>query len=109
MESKPKNYLIPRLKKVDPDFGSSLRYSRFTERKPDAKAFWHYQPEVELVYIEQGYGNRYVGNHISKFEDGDLILIGPNVPHFGYADRIQEVHIKIIHILIQLIEKEMEK
>ncbi|GAA4497545.1 D-sedoheptulose 7-phosphate isomerase [Pseudaeromonas paramecii] len=29
------------------------------------------------------------------------------VPHFGYADRIQEVHIKIIHILIQLIEKEM--
>ncbi|MGO4998423.1 D-sedoheptulose 7-phosphate isomerase [Oceanisphaera sp. W20_SRM_FM3] len=30
------------------------------------------------------------------------------VPHFGYADRIQEVHIKIIHILIQLVEKEME-
>ena len=31
------------------------------------------------------------------------------VPHFGYADRIQEVHIKIIHLLIQLIEKEMAK
>lgn len=31
------------------------------------------------------------------------------VPHFGYADRIQEIHIKIIHIIIQLIEKEMEK
>ncbi|AXY00546.1 MULTISPECIES: D-sedoheptulose 7-phosphate isomerase [Vibrio] len=30
------------------------------------------------------------------------------VPHFGYADRIQEVHIKIIHIIIQLVEKEME-
>lgn len=29
------------------------------------------------------------------------------VPHFGYADRIQEVHIKIIHILIYLIEKKM--
>ncbi|MFA0902307.1 D-sedoheptulose 7-phosphate isomerase [Vibrio cholerae] len=29
------------------------------------------------------------------------------VPYFGYADRIQEVHIKIIHIIIQLIEKEM--
>lgn len=29
------------------------------------------------------------------------------VPHFGYADLIQEVHIKIIHIVIQLIEKEM--
>lgn len=31
------------------------------------------------------------------------------VPHFGYADRIQEVHIKIIHILILLIEQEMKK
>ncbi|MGB5853878.1 MAG: D-sedoheptulose 7-phosphate isomerase [Oceanisphaera sp.] len=31
------------------------------------------------------------------------------VPHFGYADRIQEIHIKIIHILIMLIEKEMEQ
>jgi D-sedoheptulose 7-phosphate isomerase len=29
------------------------------------------------------------------------------VPHFGYADRIQEIHIKVIHILIMLIEKEM--
>lgn len=29
------------------------------------------------------------------------------VPHFGYADRIQEIHIKVIHILILLIEKEM--
>ncbi|EIF4437932.1 phosphoheptose isomerase, partial [Salmonella enterica subsp. enterica serovar Typhimurium] len=31
------------------------------------------------------------------------------VPHFGYADRIQEILIKVIHILIQLIEKEMVK
>ena len=29
------------------------------------------------------------------------------VPHFGFADRIQEVHIKIIHIMIYLIEKKM--
>ena len=29
------------------------------------------------------------------------------VPHFGYADRIQEVHIKVIHIVIGLIEKYM--
>jgi D-sedoheptulose 7-phosphate isomerase len=27
------------------------------------------------------------------------------VPHFGYADRIQEIHIKVIHILILLVEK----
>jgi D-sedoheptulose 7-phosphate isomerase len=29
------------------------------------------------------------------------------VPHFGFADRIQEIHIKIIHILILLIEKQV--
>lgn len=29
------------------------------------------------------------------------------VAHSGYADRIQEVHIKIIHILILLIEKQL--
>ncbi len=31
------------------------------------------------------------------------------VPHFGYADRIQEIHIKVIHLLIMLVEKEMAK
>lgn len=30
------------------------------------------------------------------------------VPHFGYADRIQEIHIKVIHILIRLIEQQLE-
>lgn len=36
---------------------------------------------------------------------GQLADVEIRVPHFGYADRIQEVHIKVIHILIQLIEK----
>jgi D-sedoheptulose 7-phosphate isomerase len=40
------------------------------------------------------------GGKLSSLAD---ILI--RVPHEGYADRIQEVHIKIIHILIMLIEK----
>lgn len=31
------------------------------------------------------------------------------VPHYEYADRIQEIHIKIIHILIMLIEQNMAK
>lgn len=30
------------------------------------------------------------------------------VPHFGYADRIQEIHIKVIHLFILLIEKQLE-
>ncbi len=44
-------------------------------------------------------------------KDGGVLVnkadIEIRVPHFGYADRIQEVHIKIIHILINLIEKGM--
>lgn len=39
----------------------------------------------------------------------ELADIEIRVPHHGYADRIQEVHIKIIHILILLIEKEMQR
>lgn len=96
MENRPKQHLIPRLKKVEPDFGSSLKYLRFTKRNPDTKAYWHYHPEVELVYIKEGYGNRFVGNNISKFEDGDLILMGPNVPHFGYEFGLQGVNEEIV-------------
>ena len=36
-----------------------------------------------------------------------LATVELRVPHFGYADRIQEVHIKIIHILILLIEMQV--
>lgn len=38
-------------------------------------------------------------------ELADLADIEIRVPHSGYADRVQEIHIKVIHILIQLIEK----
>ncbi|WMY95206.1 MAG: D-sedoheptulose 7-phosphate isomerase [Arsenophonus sp.] len=44
------------------------------------------------------------GGKIAKITDLEI-----RVPHFGYADRIQEIHIKVIHILIQIVEKEMEK
>lgn len=35
----------------------------------------------------------------------DLADVEIRVPHFGYADRIQEIHIKVIHLFILLIEK----
>jgi D-sedoheptulose 7-phosphate isomerase len=38
---------------------------------------------------------------------GPLADLEIRVPHFGFADRIQEVHIKIIHILMLLIEKQL--
>ena len=42
------------------------------------------------------------GGKLAGMADAEI-----RVPHFGYADRIQEIHIKVIHILIQLIEKGM--
>lgn len=39
---------------------------------------------------------------------GPVADIEIRVPHKGYADRIQEVHIKIIHILMLLIEKQVK-
>ncbi|RIY31243.1 phosphoheptose isomerase [Psittacicella hinzii] len=45
------------------------------------------------------------GGMIYKY--ANLVDVELRVPHFGYADRIQEIHIKFIHILILLIEKMM--
>ena len=45
------------------------------------------------------------GNNGGKL--ADLSDIEIRVPHSGYADRIQELHIKIIHILILHIEKQL--
>ena len=42
------------------------------------------------------------GGKMNGLADVDI-----RVPHFGYADRVQEIHIKVIHIFILLIEKEM--
>lgn len=42
---------------------------------------WHYHPEYELTYIVKGNGFRLVGNSYASFGDGDLVLIGPNLPH----------------------------
>ncbi|ACL30062.1 D-sedoheptulose 7-phosphate isomerase [Buchnera aphidicola str. APS (Acyrthosiphon pisum)] len=47
------------------------------------------------------------GNNAGKIKNLSDIEIC--IPHCGYSDRIQEMHIKIIHILILIIEKEMQK
>jgi D-sedoheptulose 7-phosphate isomerase len=38
---------------------------------------------------------------------GPLADVEIRVPHMGYADRIQEIHIKVIHIFMLLIEKKV--
>lgn len=42
---------------------------------------YHFHPEIELTLILKSEGKRFVGNHVSDFEEGDLVLLGPNVPH----------------------------
>jgi len=40
-----------------------------------------------LVYINGGAGKRRIGSHISYYTEGDLILIGSNLPHCGFTDK----------------------
>jgi len=47
---------------------------------------WHYHPEIELVYINNGKGKRQVGLNLSNYQEGDLVMIGSNVPHTGFTD-----------------------
>lgn len=42
---------------------------------------WHFHPEFELTLILKSEGIRYIGDHTSRFKEGDLVLVGPNLPH----------------------------
>jgi AraC-like DNA-binding protein len=42
---------------------------------------WHFHKDYELVLIEKTDGIRFIGDHVSNFKDGNLVLIGPNIPH----------------------------
>ena len=78
----------PTLKKITPDFGSSLLVNRHEEFLKTGKPYWHFHPEIELVYVNNGKGKRHIGNHIGYFNHSQLILIGSNLPHIGFIDRL---------------------
>lgn len=47
---------------------------------------WHFHPELELVYIKKSTGTKFIGDSIRKFQEGDLVLVGENLPHMWQND-----------------------
>jgi AraC-like DNA-binding protein len=47
---------------------------------------FHAHPELELVFILEGFGKRIIGNKVESFEAGDMVFIGSNVPHVWLSD-----------------------
>ena len=76
----------PAFEAIAPDFGQSFTYQKFSAAKPNKNNVWHYHPELELVYVNGGSGRRQIGSHVSYYTQGDLILIGSNLPHCGFTD-----------------------
>jgi AraC-like DNA-binding protein len=42
---------------------------------------WHFHKEYELVLINKSEGARFIGDKVDPFKNGDIFLIGPNIPH----------------------------
>ncbi|MCF7566863.1 helix-turn-helix transcriptional regulator [Sabulilitoribacter arenilitoris] len=78
----------PTLEKLSPSFGSSILVKQHKKEVDKNTAFWHFHPELELVYVNKGQGKTHIGNHLSYFNNSQLILIGANLPHNGFADRL---------------------
>lgn len=69
-----------KLEDIPSEKGSSSFYA-YRFRVPFFEFKWHYHPEFELTYIIKGSGHRIVGNSYEHFSDGDLVLLGSNLPH----------------------------
>ena len=78
----------PTLKKLSPSFGSSIILKQHMEQVDKNDAYWHFHPELELIYVNKGQGKTHIGNHLSYFNNSQLILIGSNLPHNGFTDRL---------------------
>lgn len=49
---------------------------------------WHYHPEYEITFIKKGSGKRIVGDSFENFNNYDLVMIGPFVPHTWVSSEI---------------------
>ena len=75
--------MLPQREIVLPDVDSSFRF--LIRREPSFAFRWHHHSEFELTWIASGSGTRFVGDDIRPFESGDLVLLGPELPHTWWS------------------------
>lgn len=78
------------------DEGSSFKLLHHRVTADNFLWDYHCHPELELVYVRDGVGRRHVGNHLSYYQDGDLVLIGSQLPHSGFGYGSEGVHEEIV-------------
>ncbi len=49
---------------------------------------WHFHPHYQLFLVEEGTGTRFIGDSIRPFVGGDLVMLGPNLPHLWRSDKV---------------------
>jgi AraC-like DNA-binding protein len=80
----------PRFETVQADIASSFRSTWFTCPSFAEDHTWHYHPEFELTWVVRSQGTRFIGDSIEPYRAGDLVLIGPNLPHCWHDERIDD-------------------
>lgn len=63
----------------------------FDRRLPEFPFNWHYHPEFELTLTVNSRGLCFVGDHVGPYNDGDLVLIAPNLPHAFQSQNLIEI------------------